>query len=534
MEAKISGLPLPAFLLRLVLLGIFNVLAFLLMMIVGNNISWLFGGLVGFFAVIVNIVFLNEKLFAWRWIVPAVAGMVLLVIYPIGYSVIIAFTNYGDGHLITKNQAIAQFQKEAYIAEGAAVYDAFLYLKPGTTNPTRDDFLFYLIDASGKGFIGANNLTAFVPEGDAAYTLGAKDDRGRPQTINDKELVTRPAPFSQVLDDFSLRNGNDTVKFARLVLLQQKYEAVVGLQKYTFDAATNTLRDNETGTVYREVEGTFVTGEGENVTALTPGFAAFIGTQNFTSVITDARIRDPFLRVFVWTVVFAIGSVLSTFGMGLLFAILLNARSLPLRVVWRSLLIIPYAIPFWLSVQTWRGLLNPIQGPIAIALANIFGVDKVDVFGDSSLAKLAVLFVNLYLGFPYMMLICLGALQSIPADMYEAALIDGANDRQQFQFITLPMILLAVGPLLIASFAFNFNNFVIIELLTSGGPPISVDTVAGHTDILLSYVYRIAFGGARGTQYGFAAAIGIFIFIIVGSITFFNFRFTRKFEEIGQ
>jgi ABC-type sugar transport system permease subunit len=96
------------------------------------------------------------------------------------------------------------------------------------------------------------------------------------------------------------------------------------------------------------------------------------------------------------------------------------------------------------------------------------------------------------------------------------------------------MVLIAVGPLLVASFAFNFNNFTLIELLTSGRPVISPATPAGHTDILLSYTYRLAFSGARGADYGFAAAIGMFIFVIVGSITFFNFRFTRALEEAAQ
>jgi ABC-type sugar transport system permease subunit len=132
------------------------------------------------------------------------------------------------------------------------------------------------------------------------------------------------------------------------------------------------------------------------------------------------------------------------------------------------------------------------------------------------------------------MLISLGALQSISPDMYEAALIDGANDWQQFRFITLPMLLIAVGPLLIASFAFNFNNFTIIELINNGGPPISAASVAGHTDILLSYTYRLAFSGARGADYGFAAAIGIFIFIIVASLTFVNFRITGALEKASE
>jgi ABC-type sugar transport system permease subunit len=133
-----------------------------------------------------------------------------------------------------------------------------------------------------------------------------------------------------------------------------------------------------------------------------------------------------------------------------------------------------------------------------------------------------------------MMLISMGVLQSISADMYEAAIIDGATRINQFRYITLPLLLIALAPLLVASFAFNFNNFTVIELFNNGGPPMGAATVAGHSDILLSYTYRLAFTGATGTDYGFAAAVSIFIFLIIAPITYFNFRLTRRFEELGQ
>jgi ABC-type sugar transport system permease subunit len=133
------------------------------------------------------------------------------------------------------------------------------------------------------------------------------------------------------------------------------------------------------------------------------------------------------------------------------------------------------------------------------------------------------------------MLIASGALQSIPEDIYAAAQVDGANTWQKFSKITLPLLLVAVGPLLIASFAFNFNNFNLIYLFNQGGPPMAgTPTPAGHTDILISYVYNLAFSGARGINYGFASAITIIIFFIVGAITLFQFRYTRMWEEVSE
>jgi ABC-type sugar transport system permease subunit len=148
----------------------------------------------------------------------------------------------------------------------------------------------------------------------------------------------------------------------------------------------------------------------------------------------------------------------------------------------------------------------------------------------------AILLVNLWLGYPYFMLVSSGALQSIPADIYEAAMIDGATGWERFRRITLPLLLVAVGPLLIASYIYNFNNFNLIYLFIAGGPPIvGATTQAGHTDILLSYVYKLAFeSGGRGVQYGLASAISIIVFAIVGTITLLQYRLTNMWEEVSE
>jgi ABC-type sugar transport system permease subunit len=151
-------------------------------------------------------------------------------------------------------------------------------------------------------------------------------------------------------------------------------------------------------------------------------------------------------------------------------------------------------------------------------------------------AQVAILLVNLWLGYPYFMLVASGALQSIPGDIYEAAMIDGATGWQRFRRITLPLLLVAVGPLLIASYVFNFNNFNLIYLFILGGPPIvGASTQAGHTDILISYVYKLAFeSSGRGVQYGLASAISIIVFLIVAVITLLQYRFTNMWEEVSE
>jgi arabinogalactan oligomer/maltooligosaccharide transport system permease protein len=142
-----------------------------------------------------------------------------------------------------------------------------------------------------------------------------------------------------------------------------------------------------------------------------------------------------------------------------------------------------------------------------------------------------VLLVNLWLGYAFMFLVCTGALASIPSDLKEAAFVDGATGFRAFKRVTFPLLFIAVAPVLISSFAFNFNNFVLIYLLTEGGPPIS-GSLAGETDIMLSYSYKVAFGGA-GANYSLAAAISTVIFVIVAIISLIGFRYTRSFEEVA-
>ena len=213
---------------------------------------------------------------------------------------------------------------------------------------------------------------------------------------------------------------------------------------------------------------------------------------------------------------------------------LFNDPDFPLKKLIRSLLLIPYTVPALITILIWRGMLNPELGVIDRVLEGLFGWAP-PWFTNEWWAKAAILLVNLWLSYPYFMLICSGALQSIPTELTEAAIVDGAGPWQRFRRIILPLLLVAVGPLLIASFTFNFNNFNLIYLFNAGGPPMAnTPTPAGHTDILISYVYNLAFSGSRGVDYGFAAAISIVIFIIVGAITLFQFRYTRMWEEVSE
>ncbi len=209
-------------------------------------------------------------------------------------------------------------------------------------------------------------------------------------------------------------------------------------------------------------------------------------------------------------------------------AIALNSPRLRALRFYRLLIVLPYAMPSFAMLLVWRDMFNTDFG-----LINNLTGQSINWFGNVWTARFAVLLVQFWLGYPYMFLVCLGALQSIPADMTEAAAVDGARPYQAFRAVVFPLLLVAVAPLLIASFAFNFNNFNVIQLTTAGAPFPPDNVKAGGTDLLVSYTYRLAFTEG-GAQYGFAAAISVLIFVIVAVFSIIGFRRTAALEEINR
>jgi arabinogalactan oligomer/maltooligosaccharide transport system permease protein len=269
---------------------------------------------------------------------------------------------------------------------------------------------------------------------------------------------------------------------------------------------------------------------------LDAGWRVEVGLKNFETIFTDEQLRAPLLKVIVWTFVFAFATVATTFILGMAIAFLFNHEKLRGKPFYRSVMILPYAFPAFLSVYVWVGLLNKENGFVnTVILGQEPGSDgNIPWLLEEGPARIAVLLVNLWLGFPYMFLIVTGALQSIPGELTEAARIDGANPWQSFRLIKMPLLLVSIAPLLIASFAFNFNNFTIIYLLTKGGPNDSgvTDYDVGGTDILITFVYKIAFSGT-GQNYGLASAFSILIFIVIGTLSLISFRRTRTLEDIN-
>lgn len=301
--------------------------------------------------------------------------------------------------------------------------------------------------------------------------------------------------------------------------------SVVEIKNIQYDKKADTFTNVVTHAVYKDDGKGNYRNIKDTKDYLDPGWRQGVWFENFVSLFTDQRIRDPLVQIFLWTIAFALLTVITQFSLGLLVALSMD-KKIRGRNVYRSLMILPYAMPSIMSLLIWAGMLDD-NG----AINGLFHMHVLWLH-DPWLAKVSVLLVNLWLGFPYFYLISSGSLQAIPKELAESASIDGAHPRQIFRLITLPLLLRMLTPLLIASFAFNFNNFNIIYLLTGGGPSFSFGSVAGATDILISYTYKLAFGSTI-QNYGLASAISVVIFVIVASMSMYGIRKSKVLDDFA-
>lgn len=257
----------------------------------------------------------------------------------------------------------------------------------------------------------------------------------------------------------------------------------------------------------------------------------YIGLRNFTTILS--RAQRSLIPVFAWNVSFAVLTILINTAFGVLLAVFLNNPDLRFRNLYRTLLILPWALPNIITIQVWRGFLNENFGPVNRVLM-LFDItpEPINWLGVAMAAKGAILLVNLWLGLPFMVTAVLGALSAIPRELYEAAKIDGASAWQGFWGVTAPLLRTALIPITLTGFAFNFNNFNLIFLLTDGGPPVDWGTATARgTDILISWAYNEAFRSQGGYAYGLGSAISILIFVITVAVSLVNFRVTGALKE---
>lgn len=256
----------------------------------------------------------------------------------------------------------------------------------------------------------------------------------------------------------------------------------------------------------------------------------WVGFENFTSLITVPIWRSTFMSVFSWTIMWTLVATTLQIALALVLAIFVNDPRIKFKKFIRTVLILPWAVPGFVTILIFAALFNNDFGAInRDILVPLLG-EGIPWMTDPFWAKIALIGIQVWLGFPFVFAIFTGILQSISKDWYEAAEMDGASSWQKFRNITFPHVMFATAPLLIMQYAGNFNNFNIIYLFNQGGPAVRGQN-AGGTDILISWVYGLTF---ETQNYNMAAAISIIIGLIIATFALVQFRRTRSFKEEGE
>lgn len=498
--------------LKVVLLSLLNGLVgwTIIVLFTQDRLAWALGT-AAVLAVFDFIYLRPNKLLPAKFILPGSVLLIAYLIVPIFFTINTAFQKYSTGHVLTKSEAITT-NIEQNVVQGEKFF---------MMTPARDAagalVLVLVDDTSGQTYLGrANGLEEIDPSsvqvdefGDVLPPAGLTALVGDELFGADAELAAFEVPL----------DGGGVI---RTEGISGAYESEPGFE---YDEARDMLIATDTGVEYSDNgRGSYVSPSGDE---LVVGWREYVGFENFTAVITNPLVRQPFLRAFVWTISFAASTVLISFAIGLFLAKLLDKPKFRLKKMYRSLLVVPYAIPGFLSLLVFKGLLNDDYGLIN----KLLPFDAPWLF-DPWWARLSVILVSVWLTTPYFLLVCMGALQAIPAELVEAARVDGATRWQVFKKVTLPLLLVVVTPLLIASFAYNFNNFNNVFLLTGGGPSSDDQSVAGATDILISYTYKLAFEAGKGQDYGLASAISIYIFFIVAAMSASGFLRSKALENM--
>ena len=479
---------------------------------------------------ILNWIYLRKGGLPAKYLAPGVILLICFQIYTVIFSGYIAFTNYGSLHNGNYESALSATMLAALQPVDGADYDIKVVKgSDGVLQFLATDVNTKKVYLGGSDFKTHGFHEVTTADGLVIGSDGMAESLQGYTRLSDDEITNNSVAVVGLQVPLGPNPATDG-----FLKTTDGYAATKNTYTYTYDAASRTIINVSDGQKFNadDREGFFINPEnGNRLNEI--GWRTNVGWKNFNTIFNDKQLRGPLLGVLSWTFQFAILTVLSTFILGLALALLLNDQRIKGLKIYRSILILPYAFPAFLSAYVWKGMYNTDRGFINNSILHLGEGNKIHWLEQQGPARAAILIMNLWLGFPYMFLITTGALQAIPADLSESASIDGASAWQTFRLIKLPLLLVSLTPLLIASFAYNFNNFTVIYLLTGGGPILdpTLRVTTGATDILITFVYRIAFGGGVGANYGLASAFSILIFFIIGGISFFSFKKTKSFEE---
>ena len=516
--------------LKYIFLALFNSALIYAIPLTYSYESWTLLAILFFILILVNFTYLKVKPTPLKWITPGIIFMSIFVIYPAIYNIYVSTTNWSTGHVLTKQQALDVLLNKTYTPDDQKGIEFDLYIMQDN-----ESYFYFLADLDnenqlfGKATQEADSVN-FGKHEPSILSNGSFTLPSDLKLLSGKEQIDNSNLLQELY--LYLADGSRIQLYTISVFGNSSGRLLSSNQRYIYDDVSDVLYDNALNKSCITDKDSFICGE----SVVEPGWRVYVGLDNYKKLFTNERLRSPLKLVTIWTFQFAFFTVLLAFSLGLLLSLVLNDSRIKFQKIYRSIYLLPYAIPGFVTILVWKGLLNPDYGTInelLIPIYETFNIEPIKWFQTKDSSRAAVLLVNTWLGFPYMMLITTGALQSIPKELGEASRVDGATGFQTFFKVTLPLLMVSISPLLIGAFAYNFNNFTLIYLLTDGGPPvIGSEAPVGWTDILISFTFKLAISGGRGSQFGLASAVTFLVFTLVLIISAVSFQYTKRLEKV--
>ena len=482
---------------------------------------------------IVAMVYFHPKLYNYRFVAPALIALAVIIIAPLIYIVSISTTNLSESNKLNYHRAVNQLTQQTFVADDSPVMSVNGYAENGQ--------LALFLGSDEQWFksttaIPANLTTPLAVE--MAAVMSA------PEELFDKKYAIS---FRNQLDllTLTLPDGRELAK--------HKLRTFAERQPRFIETDKGQFTDKETGDL---IVANFASGNFEIVQSddssklgnyISPAFLKARNLSNYTEIITDPDQIKVFGWVFSWSVFAATFTVCTSFITALLLASLLNWPAIREREVYKFVLVACYALPAFAMISAFFSIFMTQQapwggtlpgGPVFNTVKFLFGVE-LDWQFSPVLSRVKFLIVQFWMFLPFMFILCVGVIQTIPASLYEAAKLEGAGARLSFFRITMPLTFKPLAPVLIIAFATAFNDLSLVDQLTFSSPAIDGSIpLATHVDLLVSFANRQAFGAVytRGVGFGFyslAATLFTLIFIILFIISVLYLRLI-KIQKTGK
>lgn len=363
---------------------------------------------------------------------------------------------------------------------------------------------------------------------------------------------------SSVNSAFSMINGIVSILVIALYITIYIHYIKEAMMDYEFYCKTGAFR-NSNKTLFESIQGSFVVwgiipaaalvgflvivpllfailAAFTNLSApanIAPGRSfTWVGFDNFVAMFGgQLSWSSAFVRVFIWTIVFALLSTALSYIGGLVLAYILHHNNFKFRPVVQTVLMLPYAIPAVISMLVWRTLLNGSFGVVNRTLMSWgFISEPISWLSDPFMAKVTCILISVWAGFSYFMLLLLTSLNTISPAIYDAAAVDGATRGQTIRRVIIPLLLKRTVPFMVLGFTQNLNNFTSIFFLTEGNPALENTTItsAGGTDTLITWIYNLTFNVMK---FNYASVIIVVLCVILIPISIWQFRKTNIYRE---